>query len=229
MLRLDLGCGPINRAGFIGVDRFLLPGVQVVSNFDGQPLPFRNDSFDLIVMIHSLEHADDIMDVLWEVCRVGKPGAQVVIAAPYYTQGLNLANPYHKQVLNEHSPRFWTNAPESRVDPAEYVRPPQGAMYGLSQSDHSDPGFDLRCMRMELFYFQEYWELSPEEQRSARRKYLDVCDQILFNLIVVKPPLTEDDVRQWSGEFWLPDYLDERRRAAAEARAAAVRRENGTE
>ena len=35
-------------------------------------------------------------------------GAQVCIVAPYYNQGLNLANPYHVQVFNEHSPRFWT-------------------------------------------------------------------------------------------------------------------------
>lgn len=221
--RLDLGCGDANRPGFVGMDRFFLPGVDVVSSFDEQPLPFRDGSFDLVVAVHSLEHAADVMSVLREVWRVARPGAQVVVNGPYGAQALNFANPYHKAIFNEHSPRFWTHAPESRIDPAEYVHPPQGSLFGLSRTDHSDPGFDLRCMRMEFFYFEEYWHLSPEEQRAARRKYLDVCDQILYHLLVMKPPLTEEDARKWEMDYWLPPHLDARRAAAA-ARAAALGR-----
>jgi len=36
----------------------------------------------------------------------------------------------------------------------------------------------------------EYRDLSSEEQRAARKKYLDVCDQIMFHLLVIKEPMS---------------------------------------
>lgn len=220
MLRLDLGCGPIGRPGFIGMDRFPMPGVSVVSTFDDHPLPFKDNSFDLIIAVHSLEHAADQMNVLRELWRVGKPGAQLVINAPYYMMRGNLSNPYHKQAFTEHTPRFWTHVARTHIDPVEYVHPPQGEMFGLSRSDHSDPGFDLRPIRMELFYFAEYWHLSPERLRRERRRHIDVVDQILYHLLIFKPPLTEPAVESVEMDFWMPPHLDARREQAAATRSA---------
>ncbi len=217
-MKLDLGCGRQKTPGFVGLDRFPLPGVDVAADLDLPTLPFRDNVFDLIYASHSLEHVADLQAAMKEVWRVGKPGAQVCIAAPYWAQGLNLANPYHKQVFNEHTPRFWTAAPTSPIDPAEYVRPPQGAMWGLSQSDNSDPGFDLRCVRMEFFYFQEYWALPPAERRERRRKGFDVCEHILYHLVVFKPPMTEAGLADLRMDFLQPWYLEERRKMAAAVR-----------
>jgi SAM-dependent methyltransferase len=220
MRKLNLGCGTQNSPGFVGIDRFPMPGVDLLVDLDSGSLPFQDGAFDLIYANHSLEHVTDLMALMKEIWRVGKPGAQVCIGAPYYSQGLNLANPYHKQAFNEHTPRFWTNCPTSGVDPAEYSRPPQGAAWGLASSDNSDPGFDLRCRRMEFFYFADYWGLSPEEQRAARRRDNDVCEHILYHLIVFKPPLTDADAAGLSMEYVIPPPLAERREAAARARRA---------
>lgn len=213
--RLDLGAGLAPKEGFVAVDRFLLPGITVVLDLDAPYLPFRDDTFDVIHAFHALEHVADLMRTMREVWRVGRAGAQVCIVAPYYTMGLNLANPYHRQAFNEHTPRFWTSAPACPVDPAEWRQPPLGEIWGLARSDNSDPGFDLRCFRMEFFYFEEYWGLPPDEQRRARRHQLDVCEQILYHLVVFKPPLTEADWAIGRGELLMPPQLDERRRAAA--------------
>ncbi len=216
--RLDLGAGLAVKPGFVGVDRFFLPGVSVVADLDGRYLPFPEDVFDVVYAFHSLEHAADLMATMKEVWRVGKPGAQVCITAPYYTMSLNLANPYHKQTFNEHTPRFWTAAPTCPIDPAEWRQPPLGEIWGLARSDNSDPGFDLRCLRMEFFYFEEYWGLPPEDQRRARRRYLDVCEQILYHLVVFKPPMTELDLDRLALDFYMPPQLEERRQAAARGR-----------
>jgi SAM-dependent methyltransferase len=217
-MKLDLGCGRQKMPGFVGLDRFPLPGVDVVADLDLPTLPFRDDSFDVIYAFHSLEHVANLQATMKEVWRVGRPGAQVCIGAPYWAQGLNVANPYHKQVFNEHTPRFWTAAPTSPIDPAEYARPPQGAQWGLARSDNSDPGFDLRCLRMELFYFQEHWPLSPAERRERRRQAFDVCEQILYHLVVFKPPLTEAGLATLKMDFLDPWPLAERRRMAAAVR-----------
>ena len=164
-VRIDLGCGARTLAGFVGIDRFPLPGVQVLADMDRLPL---------------------------------------------------LANPYHKQAFNEHTPRFWTHVPASDIDPREQ-EPPLGSSWGLSRSDSSDPGLDLRCMRMEFFYFSEYWGLPAERLRKSRRKFLNVCEQIMYHLAVCKPPLTEDALNRAGIDYFTPPQLNERRQAAAQA------------
>lgn len=216
-MKLELGCGTQTRPGFVGVDRFPMKGVSALVDLDS-PFPFATNSVDMILAYHSLEHVKDIMFTMREVWRIAKPGAQVCIVAPYYAQGLNLANPYHKQGFNEHTPRFWTDSPTSGVDPLEYHQPPYGQIWGMSRSDHSNPGLDLRCVRMEFFYFQEYWGLSPARQRSARQKYMNVCEQFLIHLVVFKPPLTEADFQSLKLDLYMPPRLEERRNAAAQAR-----------
>ena len=183
--KVDLGCGLSKPEGFIGIDRIAMPGVDLIGDLDGT-LPLECDSVDLLYASHSLEHARDIMHTMREVYRVCKHGAQVCIVAPYYEQKLNVANPYHLNVFNEHTPRFWTTSPIANVDPAEYWHPYIGN-WGLSDSDHSDAGMDFRLARMEFFYFPDYLGLNQEERIEARRKYFDVCDQVMYHLICWKP------------------------------------------
>lgn len=186
----------------------------MLADLDRLPLPFADNVADLILAFHSLEHVADLPGVMREVWRIGKPGAQVCIVAPYYNMSLNLANPYHKQAFNEHTPRFWTHVASSGVDPREWQEPPLGSCWGLSRSDNSDPGLDLRCMRIEFFYFSEYWGRSPGRLRKARRKFLNVCEQIMYHLVVFKPPLTEETLKRMSVDYFMPPQLEERRRAA---------------
>jgi len=218
-VRIDLGCGACTPPGFIGVDRFPLASVQVQADMDRLPLPFSDNCADLILAFHSLEHVADLLAVMREIWRIGKPGCQVCIVAPYGATSLNQANPYHKQTFNEHTPRFWTDVPVSAIDPCEWHEPPLGKCWGLSRSDHSDPGLDLRCMRLEFFYFSDYWGLSAKRLRNARRRCLNVCEQIMYHLLVFKAPLTEDDVSRVHVDYFMPQPLEERRQAALRAPA----------
>jgi hypothetical protein len=68
----------------------------------------------------------------------------------------------------------------------------------LSRSDHGDPGIDFRCVSMEFFYFPEYRYLPRDRQRAARKKYLDVCDQIVYQLIVAKKDLSEAEMQAFA-------------------------------
>jgi SAM-dependent methyltransferase len=222
--RIDVGSGSKQRDGFFGVDRYPMPGVAVIADLDGGALPFATGSIDLVVAVHSLEHVRDLMGVMREIWRVGRPGAQVCIVAPYFTGGLNLANPYHKQVFNEHTPRFWTDAPTCAVPAEEWQQPPLSGQWGLASSDHSTPGLDLRCLRIEFLYFQEYWGLPAAQQRRARRSRLDVCEQVLYHLTVFKPPMTEADVQRAGGDLYMPPELEDRRLAAGRPRLRAAMR-----
>lgn len=213
MLKVDLGCGPNKPVGFVGIDRFCMPGVDIVADLNKQ-LPLASDTVDLLYASHSLEHVNDLMFTVREIFRVCKHGAQVCIVAPYYEQKLNLANPYHISAFNEHTPRFWTDYPEAPLETSEFIHP-HASSWGLSRSDHSDPGVDLRLARMEFFYFPEYRDLSPKQQRELRQQRFDVCDQIMYHLIVWK---SEHDLANATYSAHLsafepfePNYIKERK------------------
>jgi len=189
-MKLDVGCGPKCLPEFVGVDRFSLPGVKVVADLD-KPLPFEDNSIELIHAAHSLEHVSDLMFTMRELYRISKHKAQICIVAPYFEQKLNLANPYHLQVFNEHTPRFWTNFAWAPLDQNEYYHP-HAAPWGLSESDHSNPGLDIRLLRMEFFYFPRFNRLDPSLQREMRQNLTDVCHQVAYHLVVWKDECDEE-------------------------------------
>ena len=215
--KVDLGCGPVKRPGFVGVDRFPLPGVDITADINkGIPLP--DDSVDYLVASHSLEHFDDLPSVIHEIHRVCKDRALVTIVAPYSATALNLANPYHVQVFNEHTARFFTNAAETALQTADYDFP-SAINWGLASSDHSDWHADLRLLKCEFFYMPPYRALDESAKRVLRQSLNDVCEQMVLQLIVVKSPMspTEFSERTRNTIFQEPPAVTARR--AEEARA----------
>ena len=122
-MRLEIGCGVKRpeRRSFIGLDRYPLPGVDVVCDLDsGGALPFRSDQFDIVYASHVLEHVQDLQGTMEEVDRVCRPGGQLCILAPSGNSTLNRANPSHRHDFNEHPPRFWTAERTTCVPLGEY-------------------------------------------------------------------------------------------------------------
>ncbi|MDD1005322.1 methyltransferase domain-containing protein [Pseudomonas sp. TNT2022 ID642] len=183
-MNVDLGCGKRKQEGFFGIDRFPMPEVDMLADID-LGIPLQDDSVDMLFSSHFLEHARDLMFTMREIYRVCKHGAQVCIIAPYNEQKLNIANPYHITIFNEHTPRFWTDHTETPVDEADYADPVKRP-WGLSKSDNSNPGLDIRLINMEFFYFPEYLPLPLEQKRKFRNERFNVCDQIMYQLIVWK-------------------------------------------
>lgn len=80
---LDLGCGPKKRIGFTGLDRATQPGVDVVCDFERAPLPFPDETFDIVCADQVLEHVHDLDRLLEEIARIMKPGAKFQASVPY--------------------------------------------------------------------------------------------------------------------------------------------------
>ncbi len=57
-----------------------LPGVSCLSNITY--LPFNDNSFDSLICIHVLEHIEDDLKAMRELCRVLKPNGTAVICVP---------------------------------------------------------------------------------------------------------------------------------------------------
>lgn len=218
-LWIDLGCGDSKQPGFIGIDRFALPGVDIVCDLN-RGIPIASDSADYILASHSLEHLRDLPATIIEIYRVCKDRALVTIIAPYDATRLNRANPYHFQAWNEHTARFFTTENAPTIVSADY-RFPSAEHWGLQASDLTQSDIELRCLRMEFLYLPPYRGLDEETKRTLRHSLSDVCDQMALYLLVVKSPITQEELssRATRIQFPVPPAFEARRRAEADVSA----------
>jgi len=96
---LDLGCGTggilrdwMDRSVCVGVDRSSLAlqicarrGFSTLARADLTRLPFREGSFDVLLLMDVIEHLDDDVEFLRAASRLVEEGAQVVVAVPAFS------------------------------------------------------------------------------------------------------------------------------------------------
>jgi SAM-dependent methyltransferase len=81
---------------------------DVVWDLDRFPWPFDESSFDLIDCTDVIEHLEDIVRVMEEIHRVGRPGALVRIATPHYSSSNSFTDPTHRHHLGIFSFDYFT-------------------------------------------------------------------------------------------------------------------------
>lgn len=102
-MKLDIACGQRKQEGFIGVDVWPGPDVDVVWDLTRFPWPFDNDSVDEAVCSHYVEHTPDLIKFMNELHRIMKPGASAIIICPYYTSYRAFMDPTHTRFISEMS------------------------------------------------------------------------------------------------------------------------------
>lgn len=86
---IELGCGPNNQSGVIGIDIFAFDGVDYVADLE-KGIPFLDDnSVDMIRSRHLLEHIENFEFLMKEIHRVLKPGGKKIAIVPHFS------NPYY--------------------------------------------------------------------------------------------------------------------------------------
>lgn len=80
---LHLGCGRVDKPGFINIDGYPRRHVHYIRPIDDLA-PFKDGSVDFIYVSHALEHFShrDVKRVLGEWCRVLKPKGALCISVP---------------------------------------------------------------------------------------------------------------------------------------------------
>ena len=59
-MKIDIGCGGKKKEGFIGLDQYLMPGVDHVLDIGAQPWPFADESVDEAYSSNFLEHLTNL-------------------------------------------------------------------------------------------------------------------------------------------------------------------------
>lgn len=96
-LKLDLGCGPTPRPGFLGVDALEFPGVACRHDLR-QPWPWADGSVQEVHCSHFLEHLTGTERIhFWnELYRVLKTGGMAQIIVPHWSSGRAYGDPTHQ-------------------------------------------------------------------------------------------------------------------------------------
>lgn len=97
---LDLGCGLRKRPGAYGVDHRALPGVDLVHDLNQFPYPIEDNSYDLIIASHIVEHLDDVPAFFEQMARIGRDGAEIEIITPHFSNRSAFADPTHRRFLS---------------------------------------------------------------------------------------------------------------------------------
>lgn len=209
-LRVSLGCQAPTPAGFVGVAGRLAPGVQVIADLDA-PLPLASGSAQLLLADHALDEIQNPDGLLKEIYRISQHGAQVCISAAYTGPDWPSGRESKGNAFNEAAPRQWSRTvpPVYHADSAEAD---EGApAWGSALAEE----IDLRCVRMEFFYQPDYLNLRAEQKVKLRRTSPKVCDQVLYQAIVIKQPLQDEEFETLAGRtaFFEPEHITQRRQA----------------
>jgi SAM-dependent methyltransferase len=101
MKKLNFGCGRQIKEGWINVDIQKGKGVDKSFDFNKFPYPFKDDSFDYILLDNVLEHLEKPVEVVKELHRICKKDAIIEIIVPYYNTYYAYVDVTHLHFFNE--------------------------------------------------------------------------------------------------------------------------------
>jgi SAM-dependent methyltransferase len=99
---LNLGCGNTTFAApnVVNLDMYPRPGINCVWDLSKTPLPFEDNTFDLIIANHVLEHIPGWWDCFKELARVVKVGGEIKVWLPGDGGSSQLGYRDHINVIN---------------------------------------------------------------------------------------------------------------------------------
>jgi SAM-dependent methyltransferase len=100
---LDLGCARQKHPLATEIDVNPNTDADVIHDLDLLPYPFADDTFDLVIAHHMLEHLERLLDVLAELHRICRSGARVDIVTPHFSSPTSWADPTHRHHFSSRS------------------------------------------------------------------------------------------------------------------------------
>lgn len=96
---VDLGCGRNKFPGATGLDYAGNSTADVRHDLDAYPYPVETSSFDVVLIRNVIEHVRDVVGLMEEVHRIGRPGADVIITTPHFSSLYSYQDPTHVRHL----------------------------------------------------------------------------------------------------------------------------------
>lgn len=161
-LKLDLGCGPNKKEGFVGVDVLSFDGkVDKVFDLRKTPWPWKSDSVAEVHSSHFIEHltGEERVAFFNELYRVMAKGAKATIVVPHWSSGRAYGDPTHQwppvvEMFWYYVDKNWrkTNAPHVGLE-CDFL-----ATWGYS----IEAQWQLRNQETQMFGVSHYREVAQD-------------------------------------------------------------------
>ncbi len=84
-IEVDLGCGKDKIRGAIGIDINPDSDADIILDIEKEPIPLKNHSVDRVWAKQFIEHFENPIPILKEVCRILRDRGEIVIEVPHYS------------------------------------------------------------------------------------------------------------------------------------------------
>jgi len=165
MIIIDLGCGRRKYPNSTGIDGVKLEGVDIVADLN-KGIPLKDNSADMLVSFHFLEHVNDFVYIVEEIHRVIKPYGIVKIRMPYFNCFDAFTDPTHKNFFTERAFDYFADE--------------------ISLNWYSKAKFGILKKRLILNPALRNKILSLFLPRKILKAIFDVYNQVEFELEVIK-------------------------------------------
>lgn len=161
VVRLDLGCGENKQQGFVGVDLYKVPGVDVVHDLTKYPYPFKDKSVDEIFCSHFVEHLSgpERIPFFNELYRILKDGGKARIITPYYKSVRAVQDPTHKWPPLAENSYLYLNKGWRQANKLEHYLGFTCNFDYLGTYSIQDPEVGQREESARNFWIDKYWNV----------------------------------------------------------------------
>jgi len=101
--KLNVGCGEDYKSGWINLDSRNNINADIKHDLNKFPYPFKDNSFEEILLKMVLEHVDNPLRVLKEIIRISKKNARIRIIVPHGYSYAQITDIQHKTSFTENS------------------------------------------------------------------------------------------------------------------------------
>lgn len=113
--KINIGAGDDIKNGWDNHDQVSSEGIDHVFDLNQTPYPLEDQTFDLVLASHVLEHVDPILPCIQEIYRIVKPGGLFVIRVPHYASNCCYGDLSHKRATGYQTFQHLTDSAYCRL------------------------------------------------------------------------------------------------------------------
>jgi predicted SAM-dependent methyltransferase len=80
---------------------------DVIHDLNISPWPFEDNTYDMVIMEHVLEHVDNVITTMEELHRITKKGGEIHIVVPYFRSKWAAIDPTHKHYFTSDTMNYF--------------------------------------------------------------------------------------------------------------------------
>lgn len=180
-MKLNLGSGEVRIDGFLNCDYDSLTKPDYVFDMERDRFPFEDNSVDVIVASHVLEHlGEGYFHCLQEMYRVCRHGAVIHVNVPYHRNDQFFDDPTHRRAVTVEGLRLFSRKYNQACRE-------QGA-YASKLAERYNVDFEI--VQFDYKPMNEYREAFEGQPKNEVERYINehwnILVEVIIKLVVIK-------------------------------------------